>query len=262
MPASDEIYLSIIVPAYNEEAVIENALRRITEFLNSQGYDWEVIVVDDASIDSTVIRIEHFLAEHTDMNVKLLVHDWNQQKGAAIRRGIFEVKGKYVLSMDADYAYPVNQIGNFLNHLEQGIPVVIGNRADPATTFLVKPSRFPSIYQRYLLGRVFNLLVRFFLLHGIKDTQCGIKAMRTETARSLIEKMTITNFAFDVELLYIARQNGNEIIQIPVTYDYIDEPSSLRLFRDSLVMFKSLLQIRLNGWMKRYALNTERRNSG
>jgi hypothetical protein len=127
---------------------------------------------------------------------------------------------------------------------------------------LVKPSRFPSIYQRYLLGRVFNLLVRFFLLHGIKDTQCGIKAMRTETARSLIEKMTITNFAFDVELLYIARQNGNEIIQIPVTYDYIDEPSSLRLFRDSLVMFKSLLQIRLNGWMKRYALNTERRNSG
>ena len=260
MPASDEIYLSIIVSAYNEESVIENTLNGITEFLNSQSYGWEVIVVDDASIDSTVIRIEHFLAEHTDMNVKLLVHEWNQQKGAAIRTGISEAKGKYTLLMDADYAYPVNQAGNFLEHLEQGIPVVIGNRTDSATTFLVKPSRFPSIYQRYLLGRAFNLLVRLLLLRGIRDTQCGIKAIRTETARSLMDKMTITNFAFDVELLYIARQNGKEIIQVPVTYDYIDEPSSVRLFRHSLVMFKSLLQIRLNGWMKRYALNTERRN--
>ena len=201
-----------------------------------------------------------FIYRHNHLyNIKLLLNESNRQKGGTIRRGISEATGKYALFIDADYAYPVNQVNNFLIHLEQGASLVIGNRTDPATTYLVKPVRFPYIYQRYLLGRAFNLLVRFFLLGGIKDSQCGIKAVNTEKARAIMNKMNIFNFAFDVELLYIAKHNGEKMVQVQVTYDYIDKPSSVKLIRHSAVMFKSLLQVRLNGWMRKYVLDNERK---
>jgi len=256
VPMVNDIYLSIVIPTYNKESVIEKTLTKITEFLSAQDYQWEVIVVDDASTDSTPDKIEQFISGYPDKRVRLLVNEQNRQKGATIRRGIFDAGGKYTLFLDADYAYPISQVNNFLNHLEKGARVVIGNRTDPNTTYMVSPSSFNYIYQRYLLGRAFNLLVRALLLGGIRDTQCGIKGFQTEAARAIFEKMRISNFAFDVEVLYIARQNGEEIVQIPVTYDYIDEPSSVRLFRHSIVMFKSLVQIRLNGWMKRYTLKS------
>jgi dolichyl-phosphate beta-glucosyltransferase len=259
MPESSGVYLSVLVPAYNKEPVIETTLARSIDFLSTRNYKWEIIVIDDASSDATVARTKHFMAEHPDMNIKLLVNERNQQKGGALRRGITEAAGRFALFLDADYAYPINQVDNFLQNLENGAPLVIGNRTDPRTTYLVKPIRFPYIYQRYLLGRVFNLLVRLFLLGGIKDTQCGIKAMHTPTARALMGKMTISSFAFDVELLYIARKNGQKIIQVPVTYDYIDEPSSVHLLQHSAVMFQSLVQVRLNGWTKKYLLDTERK---
>lgn len=260
MPSGDEVYLSVIIPAYNKESVIETALTKSVEFLSTREYKWELIVIDDASTDATNARIKHFLSQHPNMNIRLLVNERNRQKGGTLRRGITEAAGRYALLLDADYAYPINQVNNFLNYLEQGIPLVIGNRTNPATTYLVKPIRFPYIYQRYLLGRVFNVLVRLLLLGGIKDTQCGIKAVRRETAVALLEKMTISNFAFDVELLYVAQRNGAKIVQVPVTFDYIDEPSSVRLLQHSLMMFKGLLKIRLNGWLKRYLLDKERKN--
>ncbi|MEE9399998.1 MAG: dolichyl-phosphate beta-glucosyltransferase [Dehalococcoidales bacterium] len=255
MSANSEIYLSIIIPAYNKESTIEKALTRIAEFLSEQDYNWEVIVVDDASTDSTVAKVNQFMNQHGGISVKLLVNEQNRQKGASIRSGVLEAKGKYSIYLDADYAYPIDQIDNFLNQLENGVGIVIGNRTDPNTTFLVKPAAFNYIYQRHLLGRIFNWLVRLLLLSNIRDTQCGIKGFQTVTARAILSRMRIFNFAFDVEMLYIARQNGEKIVQIPVTYDYIDEPSSVRLFRHSLVMFKSLVQIKFNAWRKRYVIN-------
>lgn len=257
MPKESNIYLSIVIPAYNKESIIEKTLTRVTEFLSTQDYKWEVIVVDDASTDSTVMKIKQFISHHPEKGIRLLVNERNSQKGATVKRGILDAKGKYVVFIDADYAYPVNQVDNFLNHLENGAGIVVGNRVDPNTTYLVKPSCLNSIYRRYAIGRVFNLLVRLLLLGNIRDTQCGIKGFQTESVKAILEKMRISNFAFDVEILYIARQSGEKIVQIPVTYDYIDEPSSVQLLRHSLVMFKSLLQIRLNGWMKRYVINSE-----
>jgi dolichyl-phosphate beta-glucosyltransferase len=260
MPAGNDIYLSVIIPSYNKESVIETTLARSVEFLSTRDYKWEIIVVDDASTDTTLEKIKRFLAEHPGLNIKLLVHERNQQKGAAIRTGITRASGKYSLFLDADYAYPVSQVGNFLEQLEKGFQLAIGDRTDPRTTFLVKPVRFPYIYQRYLLGRAFNLLVRFFLLGGVCDTQCGLKAVSTDDARSIMARMTIFNFSFDVEFLYIAKYNGHQVVQIPVTYDYIDEPSSVKLLRHSLIMFKSLVQIKLNSWTHKYQMDAERKS--
>ena len=252
----NDIHLSVVIPAYNKESVIEKTLTKITEFLSVQDYEWEVIVVDDASTDSTVARIKQFVSDRPDKRVRLLVNKQNRQKGATIRRGILEANGKYAVFLDADYAYPINQVDNFLNHLENGADLVIGNRTDPRTTYIVRPSYLYHIYHRYLLSRIFNLLVRLLLVKGVRDTQCGIKGFQTEVVKVVLGKMTISNFAFDVEILYIAQQNGGEIVQIPVTYDYIDEPSSVRLVRDSLVMLRSLLQIKSNGLMRRYVLHS------
>ncbi len=261
MSNASEVYLSVVVPAYNEEAVIGQTLASITDFLNRQTYTWEVIVVDDASTDATVEKITQFTSRQPDNQVRLLVNKVNRQKGATICRGIMDARGKYVVFLDADYAYPIDQMPNFLNELENGAHFVIGNRTDPNTIFWVKPGALHYIYRRYLFGRMFNRLVRLVLLGGIKDTQCGIKGFQTETALKILPKVRIYNFAFDVELLYIARQNGQKITQIPVTYDYIDEPSTVRLLRHSIIMFKSLIQIKLNGWMGRYVSENRSNNS-
>lgn len=247
-----DIHLSVVIPAYNKEAIIGTALMKIAGFLSTQDYKWEIIVVDDASTDSTVDKIKQLMPHH--QNIKLLVNERNMKKGFAVKRGILEARGKYAVFSDADYAYPINQVNNFLNALDNGADIAIGNRMHPDTTFLVKPSALNYIYQRHLLGRIFNRVVRLLLLKGIPDTQCGIKAFRLDTTRVIFEKMTIANFAFDVELLFIAQQNGAKIIPIPVTYDYIDEPSSVRLIRDAFGLLKSLLQIKLNGLMRRYIL--------
>lgn len=257
MSKASEVYLTVVIPAYNEESVIGQTLASITDFLSRQTYTWEVIVVDDASTDGTVEKITQFTSQQPDNQVRLLVNKVNRQKGASICRGIMDARGKYVVFLDADYAYPIDQVPNFLNELENGAHIVIGNRTDPGTTYLVRPSSFNYIYRRYLFGRVFNLMVRMLLLRGIRDTQCGIKGFQAEAARKILPKVQISNFAFDVELLYIARRNRQEITQVPVTYDYIDEPSTVRLFKHSVIMFKSLIQIKLNGWMGRYVLNTE-----
>ncbi len=257
MSSAAEVHLSVIFPAYNEEAVITRTLASTSDFLRKQDYDWEIIVVDDASTDTTAERVTQFVAQRPAGNIRLLVNAKNSQKGAAICRGIMEARGKYAVFLDADYAYPIEQVPAFLGELENGTHIVIGNRVDPRTTYLVRPSAFNYIYRRYLFGRVFNLLVRMLLLPGISDTQCGIKAFRTATAQRILMKVRTYNFAFDVELLYIARCDGQEIAQVPVTYDYIDEPSTVKLFRHSALMFRSLLQIKLNGLMGRYSLNTD-----
>lgn len=254
---AEDVFLSIIIPAYNEEKMIEKTLSSITDFLNKQDYTWEVIVVDDASTDGTVEKITKFTSRQPDNQVRLLVNKVNSQKGATICRGIMDAQGKYVVFLDADYAFPVNQVPNFINELGNGAHIVIGDRTDPGTVYFVKPSSFSYIYQRYLLSRVFNMLVRLLLVRGIHDTQCGMKAFQTDVAKTIFEKMRVTSFAFDVEILHIAQQNGGKIVQIPVTFDYIDEPSSVKLFRHSLIMFQSLIQIKLNSWMGRYRLDKQ-----
>jgi dolichyl-phosphate beta-glucosyltransferase len=246
------ILLSLIIPAYNEESTIENTLIQTIEYLDAQQYGWEVIVVDDASTDATVERVKLLKARHPEARVRLLINERNSKKGGAIKRGILAAEGKYSIFMDADYAYPITQLNTFLEPLADGADVVIGNRTDPKTTYIVRPAFFSYIYQRYVLSRVFNLMVRFFLIKGVHDTQCGLKGFNAVVAKTIIKKITIFNFAFDVELLYIAQSNGMKIVQVPVTFDYIEEPSSVRLLKDSFIMLRSLFRIKLNGGAKKY----------
>jgi dolichyl-phosphate beta-glucosyltransferase len=251
----NEILLSLIIPAYNEEATIENTLVKTIGFLDTQPYDWEIIVVDDASTDNTIQRVKRLMEVHNNSRIRLLANERNSKKGATIKRGVFAALGRYSAFMDADYAYPATQLNTLLEPLVDGADVVIGNRTDPKTTYIVRPKFFAMIYQRHIVSRIFNLLVRMFLIRGLRDTQCGIKSFSTAAARDIMQKMTVANFAFDVELLYIAQKNGMKIVQVPVTFDYIDEPSSVKLVEDSFIMLKSLFQIKLKGLKGSYKID-------
>ena len=250
-----DIFLSVVIPAYNESRVISNTLRELSDYLEKQTYSYEVIVIDDASTDDTKQKLLDLSRENEKIN--LLSNKCNEKKGASVKKGVLSARGKYVTYLDADYTYPINQIDRFLNILENKIDIVIGNRIHPDTTYLVKPSYFHYIYRRFLMSRIFNMGVRLILLKDISDSQCGIKCFRTEAAKSIFKKVTVSNFAFDVEVLYIAQKNGKKIIQIPVIYNYIDEPSSVQLFKDTFRMLKSLIQIKLKGWRKKYILDSE-----
>ncbi|UCC39470.1 MAG: glycosyltransferase family 2 protein [Candidatus Aminicenantes bacterium] len=249
-----DIFLSVVIPAYNESRVIVNTLREISDYLNKQAYSYEIIVIDDASTDDTKQKVLDF--SRGNEKIKLLSNKHNEKKGASVKKGVLSAKGNYVTYLDADYAYPINQIDRFLNILEDATDIVIGNRIHPDTTYIVKPSWFNYIYRRFLMSRIFNMGVRSILLKDISDSQCGIKCFQTETAKSIFKKVTVSNFAFDVEVLYIAQKNGKKITQIPVIYNYIDEPSSVQLFKDTFRMLKSLIQIKLNGWRKKYTLDS------
>jgi dolichol-phosphate mannosyltransferase len=245
------ILVSVIITTYNKEKIIKNTLDKCVEYLEAQDYGWEIIVVDDASTDGTKVIVSECLNNYRG-NVRLLVNERNMKKGGAISSGLSIAQGEYSLLLDGDYAYPITQINGFIHGLKQ-CPIVIGNRTDKDTTYLVKPYQLSYIYQRYILGRIFNRIVKMLLLNGINDTQCGIKSIRTQVARDIMSKMTIFNFAFDVELLVIARKCDYKIFQIPVTYDYIDEPSSVNLFNSALVMFISLCKIWFNDMAGKYA---------
>jgi dolichyl-phosphate beta-glucosyltransferase len=249
------ILLSLIIPAYNEESTIEHTLGETVKYLSARQYGWEIIVVDDASTDATVERVKLFISSHRGAKVNLIVNEHNSKKGASIKRGVLAAEGKYSVFMDADYAYPITQLSSFLEPLLNGADIVIGNRTDPGTTYIVRPVFFPLIYQRYVVSRIFNLLVRISLIKVLRDTQCGIKGFNTRRAREIMQKMTIFNFAFDVELLHIAQHNGLKIVQVPVTFDYIDEPSSVRLLKDSFIMLRSLFRIKINSLGTKYLID-------
>ena len=245
-----EIFLSVIIPAYNESSVIENTLRQITSHFESKTYAYEIIVVNDASTDDTEQKVLGF-CKHNE-KVRLLSNKINVKKGASVKKGVLSARGKYVSFIDADYVYPIHQIDNFLNKLENGADIVIGNRMDPLTTFTVKPEMFHYVYRRFLVGRLFNFLVRLFIIDDINDTQCGIKCFRKDVAIPIFSKMNVSNFAFDIEFLHIAQKNRERIAQMPVLFNYVDEPSSVKLFKDSLRMMNSLMQIRINSWLGKY----------
>lgn len=246
-PSTEPVDLSVVIPVYNKEGVIANTLQQVCRYVSQSDLSMEVIVVDDASPDASGEIVQAFIDKDDSSRFILLTNETNRRKGGAVKRGVMAAKGWAIAFIDADYAYPVEQLDRFVAEISAEADVVLGNRIDPESRYLVRPTSLHYIYHRYLIGRTFNLLVRSLLVRGIADTQCGIKCFRAEAARDIFGSMTVTNFAFDVEVIYIALKRGYRIAQVPVTYDYIDEPSSVQLCQDSIRMLRALAGIWMNG---------------
>jgi dolichyl-phosphate beta-glucosyltransferase len=240
--------LSVVIPIYNEEARIEKTLEQSLAYLKSSRIKAEMILVDDGSKDSTIQVVEAFRKKKKAQKLmKILKHPVNRGKGAAVRTGVHEAQGQVVLYMDADNATPLAEFKKLKPGFERGFEVVIGSRA--ADRSQVKVSQ--PLY-RQAIGRVGNLLVQLLATPGLWDTQCGFKAFSHRAAKAIFPLQTIDDFGFDVELLFIARKKGFQILETSV--QWFDAPGSkVNAVRDSLRTLAELFLIRWNSWKGLYS---------
>lgn len=235
--------LSIIIPAFNEEARLPETLRRIAAYVRASGRGTEVLVVDDGSTDRTAAVAESFRAECPALFI--LSNGVNRGKGFSVRHGMREARGRIVLFTDADLSSPIEEADKLLAALEHH-DVAIGSRALDRSLISVHQSR-----ARELAGIIFNYLVRLILHLPFVDTQCGFKAFRREPCRILIEQQRIERFGFDPELLYLARHHQLRAAEIPVRWAH-SPATKVSMLRDSLRMFLDIFYIRWNALLGRY----------
>ncbi len=244
------IELSVVIPAYNEEKVIGATVSKVARYLESRGEN-ELIVVDDGSTDSTAEVVKGMLRSYPCL--RLLPCEGNGGKGRAVKEGVLHSLGRYVLYTDADLVYPIEGVEPFMAALERGEDLAIGCRSHPDTLFAMNPRHFSYIYQRYLVGRAYILIANALLGLEVKDTQCGFKLFRGDVARDIFSRTRTYDFAFDVEVIHIARLLGYRVVELPVYFLYLGEQSSVELIRDSFRMLGDLLAIRRRGRKGVYA---------
>jgi len=230
--------LSVIIPAYNEEKRIDPALERIFAFLDGQAYAGEVVLVDDCSGDRTSEVAA--AAVKGRANFRVVRNEVNKGKGYSVRRGMLEAKGEYLLFSDADLSTPIEETTRFIEKMREGYDVLVGSRAMRESNIITYQP-----WYRQLMGKTFNKIVRGLLVRGIKDTQCGFKMFTREAAQKIFPLQRIERFAFDVEILFLAKKFGHKILEMPVTWK--DSPQTrVSTFRDSFSMFAAIFAIRLN----------------
>ena len=234
---SQRPFLSIVVPAYNEEAVIGRFLESVRTDVQRMGLTWESIIVDDGSGDRTRAIVRD--AAHADARIRL-VEAPHRGKGAAVREGLVAANGQWVLMADADLSMPWDNLSRFLEAAaERNRPsVIIGSREAPGA------ERIGESRGRRVSGRMFNALVRLFAVPGIRDSQCGYKMLSAEAVATLAPLLTIDGFAFDVELLYLARRAGFPIREVGIAC-HCRQDSRVRV-RAGIASVLDVLRIRMN----------------
>ena len=230
--------ISVVIPAFNEEERLGATLRQVVGYLRRRGVSYEVIVVDDGSRDRTIETAEALAASLTETGVRVLRHERNRGKGAAVRTGVLASRGAEVLLTDADASTPIEEIEKLERRLPEA-PVVIGSRAVAGADI-----RQHQPFYRELMGKTFNLIIHLLGVRGLQDTQCGFKLMAGDVARELCAEQKIDGFAFDVELVWLARRHGYRVAEVGVIW--VNSPDSrVDPLRSSLSMFRDVLRMRL-----------------
>ncbi len=235
-------FLSIIIPAYNEEHRLPQTFELLFAFLESQVYQSEVIVVENGSQDRTYEVASGYASTHPQLRV---IRSFERGKGLAVKRGMLEAQGEYRFMCDADFSMPVTEINRFLPPVLDGYDIAIASREAPGAVRYCEP------HYRHFIGRGFNTLIRIMALPGLHDTQCGFKCFPARIAEDLFRRQTLPGWSFDVEILYIARKLGYRILEIPISW-YFNPESKIRVIKDSFQMGFDLLTIRMNALRGKY----------
>lgn len=237
--ADQHPFLSIVIPAHNEERRLPVSLKKLDDFLASQPYAAEVVVVENGSMDRTVEVVRAFAREHP--YVRLFV-ETARGKGLAVRRGMIEATGDYRFICDADLSMPIDEISKFLPPQVSEFDLAIGSREAPGS------KRYNEPYHRHLMGRVLNWIVKLTAVRGFEDTQCGFKMFTARAAEDLFSVQRMGGIGFDVETLFIARRRGYRIVEVPINW-YFDPDSRMKLVQDTLHILREIYEIRQN-WSK------------
>jgi dolichyl-phosphate beta-glucosyltransferase len=243
--------VSLVIPCYNAAEEIPETLRKVQAYFAKESYIHEIIVVNDGSHDCTASTLKELAADYQELVV--LHNDDNMGKGYSIKRGILESNGRYVFYTDADLAYPIETLESFLTPLMTAMyDVCVGSRVHAASSFRLHPRYFHYVYRRHLMSRFFNWLVRTSFGLYVMDTQCGLKGFTAEAAKAIFSRVEICGFTFDVEMLLIAERLGHRVVELPVSFAYEGEVSSVRVLKIAYQTFIDLARIYLRDHRGRY----------
>jgi glycosyltransferase involved in cell wall biosynthesis len=247
-----EIYLSIVIPAYNEEKNLKKGvLDLVSDYLSKQSYSWEVLIVDDGSKDKTTEIVDKFVKKHKNFK---LFKEPHRGKGGTVIAGMLKAEGKIVVFDDMDQATPINQLERILPKFEKGFDIAIGSRS----------GRKGANAIRKVMAFGFMILRTLILRLPFKDTQCGFKGFKKSAVKPIFERMKIFNekqvvgsavtAGFDLELLYIARKLGFKIAEVPVEWEEIGDrgTSGVNPIKDSWDGLMDLMQVRINALQGKY----------
>ncbi|MGB9006284.1 MAG: dolichyl-phosphate beta-glucosyltransferase [Candidatus Aminicenantales bacterium] len=235
--------LSIVIPVFNEEARLSQAVEAFNAFLPGLNLDTQVIFVDDGSTDRTA---EMLSATPARFAIDLISYRPNRGKGFALRQGILKASGDYVLFLDVDMSTPLAELAKFREAMDRRVPVIIGSRRAAGSRVLKSQSTL-----RRKLGEGFSFLSSLLLVPGITDFTCGFKMFRRDAARRIFGVQQIERWGFDAEILFLARRYGYAIQEIPVSWTN-DERTKVRLLKDVARSFTDLLRIRFNALFRKY----------
>ncbi len=246
---SEHPHLSIILPALNEEGRLPRCLEQIDRFLQTQPYDAEVIVAENASTDRTAAITLEFAQTHPYVRLLQLKE---RGKGRAVKAGMLAADGDYRFICDVDLSMPIEEIVKFLPPAAAGYNISIATREGKEARRVDEPE------YRHLMGRINNWIIKLTALPDFEDTQCGFKMFDRESAEDLFSVQQMNGIGFDVELLFIAKRRGYTIREVPITW-YFDADSRMRLVQDSLNILREIWDIRQNWRKGLYAKNRDRR---
>jgi len=228
------ISVSIVIPAFNESTRIESSLDQLVTFLGSQPWDWEIRVVDDGSGDDTTAKVEAFVRAHSRV---VLQREPHRGKGGTVKAGLLAARGEYRFMCDADLSMPPAELRRFLPPQLATFDLAIGSREGSGARRVGEP------WRRHVVGRVFNRAIQSLAVPGIADTQCGFKMFTARSVAAIFPHVTLDGWAFDVEVLCIARALGLRIVEVPIEWHHRRE-SQVSVIRDSWRMFRDVLKVR------------------
>ena len=245
-------FITIVIPSYNEaENFAKGALSQVADYLKKAAFSYEVLLVDDGSTDDSTDLIEKFITQKHQWR---LIKNPHQGKAGTVATGVKLAQGKNILFTDFDQSTPLSELEKLTPFLQKDYQIIIGSRE------IKGAKREKEPFHRHLMGKVFNLVVRLFVISGIHDTQCGFKLLKAPVAKKLFSQLKIykpgkikTAFtgAFDVELLYLAQKQGYKIVEVPVFWQH-HETNRVNPIKDSLKMFLDVLRIRLYDILGQY----------
>ena len=229
-------FLSIIIPAYNEEKRLPATLNEVGAFLGKQPYSSEVWIINNNSTDQTGDIIQKYCS---DFHFMKGLFEKQQGKGAAVRTGMLEARGEYLFMCDADLSMPIDQVNKFLPPQLEEVEIAIASREAQEAV------RYNEPLTRHLGGRLMNWMIQIIALPGLNDTQCGFKCFSAAIAKDLFHHQTLTGWAFDIELLFIARKRGYSVREVPIPWTF-HPGSKVNAIQDAIKILQDIRVIRQN----------------
>ena len=239
---SPSIFISIVIPVYNEQHRISSFLASVTEYLHHKDFSYELVIVDDGSTDETVVIVKQILDENVPGTFRVVQLPVNSGKGAAIRKGMLVTKGQYVFFLDADGSTSIKEIDRFIPFFAQGTDIYIAQRT----------LKQKAPFKRKFFGYGYILLANLLLRLDVQDITCGFKCYRRECIHTIFPRQTLNNWSFDAENIFTARKHGFRIKEIQVTWKHTPG-SKVKVFKNIILCGFDLLRIRLNDLRELYS---------